>query len=228
MQACPFTSLGMLISDKPIMGLRKGGKLLTKDSFGDELSALMKRLPGEPKYGAFKHPADVAGEQPDDEEEEYEESDEEVPPEVWNDDIDDAADSAHPTEVTVSEDDAADGEESAGEGDMGEDDMSVSPEEKDDDDDLTEALNRRRRQLKSARVPGKSWADDVHSTNSSEVDNDGSDYETVSAETSDSVEDDSSQSVGDVLDYEGMPADAKNRKILSFSPEDQRRIKFRQ
>ena len=43
------------------MGLRKGGKLLTKNSFGDELNALMKRLPGEPNYSEFKQPGDVEG-----------------------------------------------------------------------------------------------------------------------------------------------------------------------
>ena len=206
--------------------------MLTKDSFGDELSALLKRIPGEPKYGVFAPPRDAAGEQSDDEEEEeYDESDEEVPDEVWNDDIDDAA---HPNSeddatggeeeaVTVIEADATDGEESAGEGNMTE-------ETDDDDDDLRrQAINRRRRQLKlgSVKVARKSWMGEAYSvTSSSEADNDGSDFE-ISDESSDSYESHSSQPEGDVSDYEGMPADAKKRKIITFSPEDQRRIKFR-
>ena len=52
-----------------------------------------------------------------------------------------------------------------------------------------------------------------------EEDNDGSDYEPS--------KEDASASQEDVSDYEGMPADVKDREVYQFSPEDQRRMRFR-
>ena len=104
----------MLVSDKPILGYRKGGKLLTKNNFGNELNALMKRLPGEPKYGEFKHSGDAAGGESDDEVD-LEESDESVPSEVWNDDVDEDANEI--ADSAGEGNDETSGEELAGGGD---------------------------------------------------------------------------------------------------------------
>ena len=41
-QVCPFVSLGLLIGQAPLTGLRKGGKLLPKDSFRKTLHTLFK------------------------------------------------------------------------------------------------------------------------------------------------------------------------------------------
>ena len=51
------------------------------------------------------------------------------------------------------------------------------------------------------------------------VTTDGSDYE--------ASEEDASASQEDVSDYEGMPADVQDREVYQFSPEDQRRMRFR-
>ena len=220
-----MTSLGMLVSDKPISGFRKGGKLLTRNSFSDELNKLLKRIPGEPKYGAFKERGVVANEDSEHESEpETEESDESLPLDVWYDDV--AKES---------------GEDVAEESDGGSEDISIEEsagEEKEED------VSRRRRAWLEGRTTGRPWVPETANEDESkdasaaedetaaeeesaaedesspeEEDNDGSDYEPS--------KEDASASQEDVSDYEGMPADVKDREVYQFGPEDQRRMRFR-
>ena len=220
-----MTSLGMLVSDKPISGFRKGGKLITRNSFSDELNKLLKRIPGEPKYGVFKERGGIANEDSEDESEpETEESDESLPLDVWYDDV------AKESDGDVAE-----------ESDGGSEDISVEEsagEEKEED------VPRRRRAWLEGRTTGRPWVQEGQNEDESrdasaaedetaaeeesaaedesspeEEDNDGSDYE--------ASEEDASASQEDVSDYEGMPADVQDREVYQFSPEDQRRMRFR-
>ena len=226
----------MLVSDKPILGYRKGGKLLTKNNFGNELNALMKRLPGEPKYGEFKHSGDAAGGESDDEVD-LEESDESVPSEVWNDDVDEDANEI--ADSAGEGNDETSGEELAGGGDEDTAGGEGSEETEDTESDKkrpyrpTPSLMN----LTSTSSSGSSSESDDDSPTEPaddsppEPDNSSDDnYVPVTTEDDDSNEsysESSSSLEADISDYDNMPLDTKNRKIYTFSPEDQRRIKFR-
>ena len=127
-----------LVSDKPISGFRRGDKLLTRNNFGDELNKLLKRIPDEPKYGAFKERGVVANEDSEDESEpETEESDESLPLDVWYDDV------AKESDGDVAE-----------ESDGGSADISVEEsagEEKEED------VERHRRAWLEGRTTGRPW-----------------------------------------------------------------------
>ena len=52
-QVCPFVSLGLLIGQAPLTGLRKGGKLLPKDSFRKTLHTLFQGSQIDPEDDAL-------------------------------------------------------------------------------------------------------------------------------------------------------------------------------
>ena len=213
----------MLISDKPILNYRKGGKLLTQNNFGNELNCLMKRLPGEPKYGAFNHSGDAADEESDDEV--YaEESDESVPSEVWNDDLDDDANEIAPTAGEGSDETDDDSV-----GDTGE--VSEETEGKESDENPKYRPTGSMMNLTSASEQDDDSASEPDGDSSPKPDNSSDDNYTPEDDSSESsvgdMEGGTSSAEGDISDYEGMPSDTKKRKILAFHPEDQRRIAFR-
>jgi len=129
----------------------------------------------------------------------------------------------------------------AEESDGGSEDISIEEsagEEKEED------VSRRRRAWLEGRTTGRPWVPETANEDESkdasaaedetaaeeesaaeeeispeEEDNDGSDYEPS--------KEDASASQEDVSDYEGMPADVKDREVYQFGPEDQRCMRFR-